>query len=154
MHYNSFARRLVAAVRADAHVARRCLHTSRVVKARNGAAPAVIVPVRSALFVPGSNPRAIAKAQSEALDADAIILDLEDAVAPDAKEEARKAVEVAVNEGVWGKKRLIIRVNGIGTQYVYATLETPCGFVWWDGSISFHVLQSRPVMQLIRRQPK
>ena len=67
-------------------------------------------PRRSVLYVPGSNPRAIAKARS--LAADAVILDLEDLVAPEAKAAARGQVAVAVGEGGFGGREVVIRING------------------------------------------
>jgi len=67
-------------------------------------------PRRSVLYMPGSNPRAIAKARS--LAADAIILDLEDSVAPEAKASARAQVVAAVREGGFGGREVVIRVNG------------------------------------------
>jgi citrate lyase subunit beta/citryl-CoA lyase len=68
--------------------------------------------IRSALYLPASNPRAIAKAR--ALAADMLILDLEDAVKPDDKVEARDAAAAAAEEG-FGDKPVAIRVNGIGS---------------------------------------
>jgi citrate lyase subunit beta / citryl-CoA lyase len=78
----------------------------------NGRSEIVVIvrPRRSVLYVPGSNPRAIAKAQS--LPADAVILDLEDSVAPEAKMAARAQVAAAVGEGGFGGREVIIRVNG------------------------------------------
>ena len=72
-------------------------------------------PRRSVLYMPGSNARALEKARD--LPADALILDLEDAVAPDAKEEARAQVVAAVKEGGYGKREIIIRVNGMDTPW-------------------------------------
>lgn len=72
-------------------------------------------PRRSVLYMPGSNARALEKARS--LPADALILDLEDAVAPDVKEEARAQVVAAVKEGGYGKRELVIRVNGMDTPW-------------------------------------
>lgn len=72
-------------------------------------------PRRSVLYMPGANERALEKAKG--IDADALILDLEDAVAPDAKEEARARVCAAVQSGDYGHRELAIRVNGIGTQW-------------------------------------
>ena len=72
-------------------------------------------PRRSVLYMPGSNARALEKART--LPADALILDLEDEVAPDAKEEARAQVVAAVKEGGYGKRELIIRVNGMDTPW-------------------------------------
>ena len=71
-----------------------------------------IRPRRSALFLPASNPRAIAKAG--ALDADMVILDLEDAVASDMKDAARDAALAAVGAD-WGRRELLVRVNAIDT---------------------------------------
>jgi citrate lyase subunit beta/citryl-CoA lyase len=72
-------------------------------------------PRRSALFLPASNPRAIAKARG--LDCDAVILDLEDAVAPDAKAEARAAAVEAVRQGDWGHREIVVRVNAVETEW-------------------------------------
>jgi len=71
-------------------------------------------PRRSVLYMPGSNPRAIAKART--LPVDGIILDLEDAVAPDAKAAARRQVADAVQAG-FGKREVFVRVNGIDTPW-------------------------------------
>jgi len=68
-------------------------------------------PRRSVLYMPGSNARALEKAR--ALPADALILDLEDAVAPDAKEMARAQVVEAANSGAYGTREIVIRVNGL-----------------------------------------
>jgi citrate lyase subunit beta/citryl-CoA lyase len=77
-------------------------------------------PRRSVLYMPGSNVRALEKAKT--LAADALIFDLEDAVAPDAKKEARIQVCNAVKAGGYGKRELIIRVNGLNTPWGYADL--------------------------------
>jgi len=77
--------------------------------------PRTIRPRRSLLYMPGSNARALEKAR--ALPADGLILDLEDAVAPDAKEDARKLVCDAVRAGGYGRREVIIRVNGLATQW-------------------------------------
>ncbi len=71
--------------------------------------------LRSALFLPASNPRAIAKARM--LDSDAVILDLEDAVAPDAKAVARDAAVAAVREGGFGERVLVVRTNGLDSPH-------------------------------------
>ena len=68
--------------------------------------------IRSALYLPASNPRAIAKART--LAADMLILDLEDAVKPEDKVSAREAAATAVAEG-FGDKPVAIRVNGLGS---------------------------------------
>ncbi len=74
-----------------------------------------IRPRRSVLYMPGSNARAIEKARS--LPADGVILDLEDAVAPDAKADARKQVAEAVKAGGFGAREVFIRVNAIDTPW-------------------------------------
>ena len=77
-------------------------------------------PRRSVLYMPGANERALEKAKG--LPADALILDLEDAVAPDAKAEARDRVCAAVQSGEYGAKELTIRVNGLDTEWHAADL--------------------------------
>jgi citrate lyase subunit beta/citryl-CoA lyase len=74
-----------------------------------------IRPRRSVLYRPGSNARALEKAKT--LPADGIILDLEDSVAPDAKEAARAQVAAAVKTGGFGAREVFIRVNGIDTPW-------------------------------------
>ncbi|MBZ9646897.1 CoA ester lyase [Sphingobium sp. 3R8] len=71
--------------------------------------------LRSVLYVPASNSRAIEKARG--LDCDAVILDLEDAVAPDAKETARANAILAADTGGFGDRQVIIRVNGLDTPW-------------------------------------
>jgi citrate lyase subunit beta/citryl-CoA lyase len=82
--------------------------------------PATVRPRRSVLYMPGSNARALAKARSVA--ADALILDLEDAVAPDAKETAREQVCAALRAGGYGPRETVIRVNGLATPWGHADL--------------------------------
>ncbi|WP_433467524.1 HpcH/HpaI aldolase/citrate lyase family protein [Spirillospora sp. CA-128828] len=72
---------------------------------------------RTTLAVPGSNPRFIEKAQG--LPADEIFLDLEDAVAPSAKEDARGTVVAALNDGDWTGKTRVVRVNDLETPWAY-----------------------------------
>lgn len=72
-------------------------------------------PRRSALFMPASNARAIEKARS--LDCDVVILDLEDAVAPELKEAARIQAVVAAAEGGFGRRELLVRVNALDTPW-------------------------------------
>ena len=72
-------------------------------------------PRRSVLYMPGSNARALEKGRS--LPADALILDLEDAVAPDAKDTARGQIAEAVKAGGYGRRELAIRVNGLDTPW-------------------------------------
>jgi citrate lyase subunit beta/citryl-CoA lyase len=72
-------------------------------------------PRRSVLYMPGSNARALEKAR--ALPADGLILDLEDAVAPDAKPEARGRVVAALAAGGYGRRETVVRVNGLDTPW-------------------------------------
>jgi citrate lyase beta subunit len=72
-------------------------------------------PLHSLLYLPANRASAIAKART--LPADAVLLDLEDAVQPDAKPEARAAAVAAKAEGGWEGKRLLLRVNGFGTPW-------------------------------------
>ena len=89
-------------------------------------------PRRSVLYMPGANERALEKAKG--LEADALILDLEDAVAPDAKADARDRVCAAVADGGYGRREVTIRVNGLDTEWhaddVAAVAEAgPAGIV-------------------------
>lgn len=70
-----------------------------------------IRPRRSVLYMPGSNARALEKGRS--LAADGLILDMEDAVAPDAKQTARDQITSAIKEGGYGGRELIVRTNGL-----------------------------------------
>ena len=72
---------------------------------------------RSELAVPGSQPQMFEKAAKSA--ADVIFLDLEDAVAPDEKVQARKNIIKALNEMDWGTKTMSVRINGLDTHYMY-----------------------------------
>jgi len=72
-------------------------------------------PRRSVLYMPGSNTRAIEKART--LPADAVILDLEDSVAPEAKAAARQQVMDAVAAGSFGPREVVVRINGLDTQW-------------------------------------
>ncbi len=76
---------------------------------------AILKPRRSALYMPGSNARALDKART--LPADALILDLEDAVAPDAKEIARRQVAEAVAARGFGHREIVVRINGLSTPW-------------------------------------
>jgi len=77
-------------------------------------------PRRSCLYMPGANARALEKAAS--LPADTLILDLEDAVAPDAKEQARSVVMETVSSRPYGNREVIIRINGLDTPWGYDDL--------------------------------
>lgn len=72
-------------------------------------------PRRSALYMPGANARALDKART--LDADCLLLDLEDAVAPEAKAEARDLVCAALREGGYGASETIVRINALDTPW-------------------------------------
>jgi len=80
-----------------------------------------IRPRRSVLYMPGANERALEKAKT--LPADSLILDLEDAVAPEAKVEARDRVCNVVKAGGYGPRELVIRVNGQDTEWGKADLK-------------------------------
>src|SRR5436190_22551617 len=75
----------------------------------------IVRPRRSVLYMPGSNARAIEKARS--LPVDAIILDLEDSVAPDGKPGARAQVSDAVAARIFGPREVVVRINGLDTQW-------------------------------------
>ncbi len=78
-------------------------------------------PRRSVLYMPGSSARALEKAKS--LPADALILDLEDAVAPEQKDAARALVAEAVAGGGYGRREIIIRINGLNTEWAAADID-------------------------------
>src|SRR6516225_10236507 len=78
-------------------------------------------PRRSALCMPGSNARAMEKARE--LPADAVIFDLEDAVAPDAKATARTLIIEALKKGGFGHRDVLVRINGLDT-------------VWWRDDLA------------------
>jgi len=78
-------------------------------------------PYRSVLYMPGSNERALEKARS--LPADALILDLEDAVSPHAKADARQLIAKAMTEGGFGARQILLRINGLDTPWGHEDLE-------------------------------
>ena len=78
-------------------------------------------PRRSCLYMPGANARALEKARE--IPADTLILDLEDAVAPEAKAEARGAIAAALKAGGYGPRELVVRMNGLDTEWGHADLE-------------------------------
>ena len=84
--------------------------------------PAVFRPRRSVLYMPGANPRVLEKAR--ALPADGLIIDLEDAVAAEAKEGARAIVTGALSAGGYGSRELVLRVNPLDTPWGHADLAT------------------------------
>src|SRR5579862_3923638 len=72
-------------------------------------------PRRSVLYMPGSNARALEKARE--LPADGLILDLEDAVAPEAKAQARDLIVKAMRNGGFGDREVLVRINGLDTRW-------------------------------------
>lgn len=82
-------------------------------------------PRRSVLYMPGNNARAMEKAQE--LAADVVIFDLEDAVAPEAKEEARRLAAAAAATGSYGAREVVIRVNGMTTPWSDDDLRAAAG---------------------------
>ena len=81
-------------------------------------------PRRSVLYMPSSNERALEKAKS--IPCDGLILDLEDAVAPDSKEAAREAACAAAASGEYGRREVTIRVNGADTEWHLDDLKAAC----------------------------
>ncbi len=81
-------------------------------------------PRRSCLYMPASNARALEKAKT--LPADTIIFDLEDAVAPEAKAEARIQACAAVTSGAYGPRELVVRINGMDTDWFADDMKQVC----------------------------
>lgn len=79
-------------------------------------------PRRSVLYMPGSNARALEKGQT--LACDALIMDLEDAVAPDAKKMSRDQVAAAISKGGYGKREVVIRVNALDTTWGFKDIAS------------------------------
>lgn len=103
-------------------------------------------PRRSVLYMPSANARALEKAKT--IPADAIIFDLEDAVAPDAKEAAREAACAAVTSGEYGNRELTIRINGMDTQWHDADLKAAAA-AGPDGIVVPKVGSADEVRQLV-----
>jgi citrate lyase subunit beta / citryl-CoA lyase len=103
-------------------------------------------PRRSVLYMPASNERALEKART--LMVDALIFDLEDAVAPDAKEQARENACAAARSGEYGRREVTIRVNGTGTQWHEADLAAACA-AGPDGIVVPKVGSADEVRQLV-----
>ncbi len=103
-------------------------------------------PRRSVLYMPASNARALEKAQTIACDA--LILDLEDAVAPDAKDEAREAACAAAASGHYGGRELTIRVNAAGTRWHDDDLAAVCA-VGPDAIVVPKVDSAEAVLRLV-----
>ena len=83
-----------------------------------------IRPRRSLLYMPGSNPRALDKARS--LPADGLILDMEDAVAPESKQLAREQIVAALEEGGYGHRELMVRINALSTEWGLDDIKAIC----------------------------
>ncbi len=81
-------------------------------------------PRRSCLYMPGANAKALEKAR--VLAADVLIFDLEDSVAPEAKQEARAQVAAAVKSAGYGKREIIVRVNGLATPWGKDDIAAAC----------------------------
>ena len=81
-----------------------------------------IRPRRSALYMPGSNPRALEKARQ--LDTDCLVFDMEDAVAPCAKVDARGIINDAIKQGGYGDRELVVRVNALDTEWGEVDLQS------------------------------
>ena len=101
---------------------------------------------RSVLFVPASNPRAMDKARG--LDCDAVILDLEDSVAPEAKDAARGAMTGAVERG-FGGREVIVRCNGLDTPWGAADLRAAAG-AGADGALAPKIRNAAEVAEVDR----
>lgn len=97
---------------------------SSLARPASSAAAAAVSPRRSALYIPGSNLRALEKAK--ALPADTLILDLEDAVAPESKEVARRQIAEAVRSGAYGRRELVVRINAAETAWGRDDIEALC----------------------------
>ena len=78
-------------------------------------------PRRSVLYMPGSNSRALDKARN--LPADCLVFDLEDAVAPSAKEQARETIITAIKQGGYANRELVVRVNALDTEWAVDDLK-------------------------------
>lgn len=104
-------------------------------------------PRRSALYMPGSNARALDKART--LAADTLILDLEDAVAPERKAEARLQVRAAIAAGGYGRRELLVRANALDTPWGEEDLRAFAG-AGADGIVLAKVSSPAEVLQAVR----
>ncbi len=110
-----------------------------------------IRPRRSVLYMPSSNERALDKAKS--IPCDALILDLEDAVAPDAKPDARGKACAAAQSGEYGKREITIRVNGMDTQWHDDDMAAACA-AGPDGIVVPKVSSAQEVLDLVATMEK
>ncbi len=83
-------------------------------------------PRRSLLYMPGSNPRALDKARS--LPADGLILDMEDSVAPESKSLAREQISSALEQGGYGHRELIVRINALSSEWGTEDIQAICEY--------------------------
>jgi citrate lyase subunit beta / citryl-CoA lyase len=105
-------------------------------------------PRRSVLYMPSSNERALEKAKT--LPVDGLILDLEDAVAPDAKPSARDNACVAASSGEYGRREVTIRVNGMDTQWHADDMAAACA-AGPDAIVVPKVSSADAVLELVER---
>ena len=105
-------------------------------------------PRRSVLYMPSSNERALEKAKT--LPVDGLILDLEDAVAPDAKEAARNNACAAASSGEYGRREVAIRVNGVDTQWHADDMAAACA-AGPDAIVVPKVSSADAVLELVER---
>jgi citrate lyase subunit beta / citryl-CoA lyase len=108
----------------------------------------IVRPRRSVLYMPGSNVRAMEKAKT--LPADGVILDLEDSVAPDAKDAARQQVVDAVKAGGFGPREVFIRINGVATPWHADDLSAAAHAA--PDVILVHKVSSADTLELIGRR--
>jgi citrate lyase subunit beta / citryl-CoA lyase len=87
--------------------------------------PPTLRPRRSGLYLPGNKSRALEKGKT--LPADVLIFDLEDAVGPDAKADSRAAVCDAISTGTYGPREVVVRINGLGTDWHDGDLAAVAG---------------------------
>lgn len=107
-------------------------------------------PYRSALYIPGDRARALEKARG--LACDAILFDLEDAVAPDSKDAARDTLRAALGEGGYGARARIVRINGFDTPWADADLAALAGLEL-DGVLLPKVADAQDVARLRKGAP-
>jgi citrate lyase subunit beta/citryl-CoA lyase len=107
-------------------------------------------PRRSALYMPASNARALRKARE--LEADCVILDLEDSVAPEAKDDARAQAALAIREGGFGAREVVLRLNGHATPWGAADLDAAVALAP-DAILLPKVESAEDVLRVARRLP-
>ena len=105
-------------------------------------------PRRSFLFSPGSNARALDKGRT--LAADGLIFDLEDGVAPEAKDMARRQIAQAIDAGGYGRRELVVRINGAGTEWFEADIEAVAAMAA-DALLVPKVDDAQTVVEVARR---